>query len=71
VQGVELEDLHAGVEIAGCVCAGGFRWGGAANVAIGTGTPEAVGDVEVGSAGGGEIVLEALLVEVLCSCVGK
>ena len=71
MQGVELEDLDTRVEIARGIGAGGLGRGGAASLANGTRATKAVGDVEIWGAGGGEVVLEALLVELLCSCVGQ
>ena len=56
MEGVELEDLDAGVEVPWCVgsAGGGFGWGAEA---FGCGgLVEVVGEVEVGGSGGGEVV---------------
>lgn len=72
MQRVELEELDAGVKVArGVGAVAGYGGRGAAVVGCGGAiaawggrvSGEAVGDVEVGGAGSGEVVFEALLVE--------
>lgn len=70
MQRVQLEDLDARVEVARGVGAvpGRSRLGGGAQAAGGRGRgstsgTEAVGQIEIGGASGGQVVFETLLVE--------
>lgn len=67
MQSVELEDLDPCVEVAWCVCADAAGGTGAADI----GFRETACEVEIGSACGGEVSFEALLVEDLGAGVGK